>query len=56
MPSSATVELWTLYGFAASFTVLRTYARVSAVGIWNLQADDYLVWVAMVSTCTFRNA
>ncbi|KNG44193.1 hypothetical protein TW65_08986 [Stemphylium lycopersici] len=48
MPSSATVELWTLYGFAASFTVLRTYARVSAVGIWNLQADDYLVWVAML--------
>ena len=44
------VELWTLYAFAVSFTFLRAYARISAVGFRELQADDYLVWVAIVST------
>lgn len=43
------VELWTLYAFAVSFTFLRTYARISAVGYRQLQVDDYLVWIAIVS-------
>jgi len=43
------VELWTLYALAVSFTCLRTYARITAVGLRKLQMDDYLVWIAIVS-------
>ncbi|KAL1794561.1 hypothetical protein ACET3X_006377 [Alternaria dauci] len=53
------VELWTLYAFAVSFTVLRTYARVSAVGYCNLQIDDYLVWIAILiytAQCSLRHS
>lgn len=42
------ITLWTLYAFGVLVTVLRTYARVKAVG-WNrFEADDYLVWLAVV--------
>lgn len=44
-----TVELWTLYGIGVFATFLRTYARIRAVGARNLRADDYLVWVGVVS-------
>ena len=44
------VELWTLYALAVSFTCLRTYARIIAVGPRELQVDDYLVWIAIVSS------
>lgn len=44
----ATVELWTLYSFGVAVTLLRTYARVRAVGWKNLTADDYLIWTAIV--------
>lgn len=44
------VEAFTLLGIALAATVLRTYARVSAVGIRNLKPDDYLVWVGAVRT------
>ncbi|CAG5169333.1 uncharacterized protein ALTATR162_LOCUS7028 [Alternaria atra] len=44
----ATVELWTLYAFGVSFTFLRTYARISAVGFRELKLDDYLIWVAIL--------
>lgn len=43
-----TVELWTLYSIGVAITILRTYARAKVVGLRNLQADDYLVWVAVV--------
>ncbi|OKO97975.1 hypothetical protein PENSUB_9555 [Penicillium subrubescens] len=43
----ATVELWTLYSFGVAVTLLRTHARVRAVGFRNLKADDYLIWVAI---------
>jgi hypothetical protein len=43
-----TVELWTLYALGVSLTILRTYARVVAVGIPNLCVDDYLIWLAIV--------
>jgi hypothetical protein len=43
-----TVELWTLYSIGVAMTILRTYARVRAVGLRNLRPDDYLVWVAIV--------
>lgn len=44
----ATVEVWTLFAIGVAVTVLRTYARVRAVGFRHLQADDYLVWVGIV--------
>lgn len=40
-------ELWILLSFGTLVTVLRTYARVRAVGFRNLQPDDYLAWVGM---------
>jgi len=43
-----TIEGFTLYGIAVIFTMLRTYARLSSVGIKGLQGDDYLAWVAVV--------
>ncbi|KAE8149094.1 hypothetical protein BDV25DRAFT_141146 [Aspergillus avenaceus] len=42
------VESWTLYAFGVAATLLRTYARGSAVGYKNLRADDYLVWVGIL--------
>lgn len=48
MTSNTTVELWTLYAFGFLVTVLRTYARITAVGIRELRADDYLIWIAIV--------
>jgi hypothetical protein len=48
MPTDPTVELWTLYTLGVCFTVLRTYARVVAVGFRKFHADDYLIWLAMV--------
>lgn len=49
MSSNPTVELWTLFTIGVLFTVLRTYARLSAVGLRELRADDYLIWLAVVS-------
>jgi hypothetical protein len=43
------ITLWTLYAFGVLVTALRTYARVKAVGWSRFEADDYLVWVAVVS-------
>jgi hypothetical protein len=43
------ITLWTLYAFGVVVTALRTYARVTAVGWKNFEADDYLVWLAVVS-------
>ncbi|KAK4448817.1 hypothetical protein QBC34DRAFT_464692 [Podospora aff. communis PSN243] len=42
------ITLWTLYAFGVAVTVLRTYARHVAVGWRKFDADDYLVWVAVV--------
>ncbi|ATY66095.1 triacylglycerol lipase [Cordyceps militaris] len=41
-------ELWTLYAVGLSATMLRTYARVRAVGVRGLRADDYFVWVGIL--------
>lgn len=41
-------ELWTLYTFGVLITAVRTYARVKAVGIRDLRADDFIVWLAIV--------
>ncbi|EFX00407.1 hypothetical protein CMQ_7409 [Grosmannia clavigera kw1407] len=41
-------ELWTLYGFGITFTLLRTYARVKARGFGGLAIDDYTIWGAIV--------
>ncbi|PIG88515.1 hypothetical protein AARAC_001025 [Aspergillus arachidicola] len=42
------IESWTLYSVGVAATILRTYARGSAVGLRNLRADDYLIWVGIV--------
>ncbi|KAI0539189.1 hypothetical protein GGR58DRAFT_465504 [Xylaria digitata] len=42
------IQLWTLYSVGILVTILRTYARVKAVGIRNLRADDLLIWIAML--------
>lgn len=42
-------ELWTLYSFGVLITCLRTYSRITSVGFSNLRADDYIVWLAVVS-------
>jgi hypothetical protein len=41
-------ELWTFYAFGVLVTILRTYARVKAVGIRDLRADDFIMWFAIV--------
>lgn len=46
-------ELWTLYAFGVAITMLRTYARVKAVGFENLQADDFIIWLAIVRLMPF---
>jgi hypothetical protein len=43
------IEIWTLFGLGVLVTLLRTYARVSAVGFKELQLDDYLAWIGIVS-------
>ncbi|KAF2445832.1 hypothetical protein P171DRAFT_431224 [Karstenula rhodostoma CBS 690.94] len=48
MPDSQTVELFTLYALGVSFTILRTYARIVAVGVRDLRVDDYLIWLAIL--------
>ncbi|KAH8887628.1 hypothetical protein GQ53DRAFT_692894 [Thozetella sp. PMI_491] len=45
---ASTIELWTLYSIGVLVTVLRTYARVKAVGFKNLRADDYIVWFSIL--------
>ncbi|KAI0201501.1 hypothetical protein F4808DRAFT_128019 [Astrocystis sublimbata] len=42
------IQLWTLYGVGVLVTFLRTYARIKAVGIRNLHADDLFAWVAIL--------
>jgi hypothetical protein len=42
------IESFTLYAIGVSVTLLRTYARVRAVGFRNLKPADYLVWVGVV--------
>ncbi|KAL2864979.1 uncharacterized protein BJX67DRAFT_383200 [Aspergillus lucknowensis] len=44
----ATVESWTLYSVGVAVTILRTVARVRAVGLRELKAEDYLVWVGIL--------
>lgn len=36
-------------GIAIAVTFLRTYARWDMAGFKRFQADDYLVWLALVS-------
>ena len=43
-----TIEIWTLFAVGFTATVIRTYARLNAVGFRNLRPDDYLVWVGVV--------
>lgn len=40
---------WIFLGLAALITILRTYSRWTTVGWKRFQADDVLVWLALVS-------
>jgi len=42
-------EAFTLLGVGTAVVALRTYARVSMVGIRRLMLDDYLMVLALVS-------
>lgn len=42
-------EEWIFLAIAAIITTLRTYSRWSMVGWRRFQADDVLVWLALVS-------
>jgi hypothetical protein len=42
------IEAFTLLGVGLTVTILRTYVRISSVGLKRLQVDDYLVWFAAV--------
>lgn len=44
---------WIILGFAVAITVLRTYSRWSMAGFKRFQADDFLVWLALVSWWAF---
>lgn len=46
--SDPTVEIWTLFAIAVCATLLRMYSRLSIVGVRDLRADDFLVWVGVV--------
>ena len=46
------IEAFTLLGIGLTITILRTYVRVSSVGVKRLQVDDYLVWFAAVRNLT----
>ncbi|KAI1350075.1 hypothetical protein F5Y01DRAFT_326768 [Xylaria sp. FL0043] len=42
------IEAWSYLAVGLTVTILRTYLRVSQVGIKKLQANDYLAWVAAI--------
>ncbi|EEU39499.1 uncharacterized protein NECHADRAFT_25451, partial [Fusarium vanettenii 77-13-4] len=46
---SFTTEAFTLLGIGLGFIILRSYARISAVGFRRLEADDYLMVVAAIA-------
>ncbi|KAF6829305.1 hypothetical protein CMUS01_08225 [Colletotrichum musicola] len=48
--SDFTTEAFTLLGVAIAVIFLRTYARIKAVGVKHLQADDYLM---LFVACTY---
>lgn len=43
-------EAFTLLGIGTAIVGLRTYARISMVGIRRLMLDDYLMVLALVSS------
>lgn len=44
----STIEIWTLFAVGFAATVVRTCARLHAVGLKGLRPDDYIVWVGIV--------
>lgn len=46
---SFTRDEWLFLGLAVLITILRTYSRWTMVGWKRFQADDALVWLALVS-------
>lgn len=48
--SQFVTEDFTLFAVGVAVTITRTFARVKHVGFKGLQGDDYLVWLAAVSS------
>lgn len=49
--TSLVIEWAVLFGIALFFTGLRTYARARVSGLRGFKLDDFLVWMALVSSC-----
>lgn len=50
MADDFTKEAFTLLGVGVAVVALRTYARLTSVGIRNFMLDDYLMLLAVVSS------
>lgn len=50
---NSTIEIWTLFAVGFTITVVRIGARLGAVGLKGLRADDYLVWAGVVGPPPF---
>lgn len=53
MADDFTKEAFTLLGVGVAVVGLRTYARVTSVGVRNFMLDDYLMLLAIVSSLAF---
>lgn len=49
MAGGFTRDVWVFMALATQITFLRTYSRWRMVGWRKFQADDVLVWLALVS-------
>lgn len=48
------MEGFVLLGLATLITMIRTYSRWDLVGFRRFQADDFIVWFALVSVALFN--
>ena len=49
---SRLVEPWVLFAIAVAMVALRSFARIHAVGVRNLELDDWAMNIAVVSNKT----
>lgn len=55
MADNFTKEAFTLLGVGVTVVALRTYARLTSVGIRKFMLDDYLMLLAVVSSLAFQS-
>lgn len=49
----STIEIWTLFAIGLLATIVRTCARLNAVGFKGLRSDDLFVWIGVVGAPSF---